>query len=84
MKVQAKNFKGIEYVEVTQLPSDQHSKILLTINKNILIKILIDGKVVGNCLQYKDYLQWYEKVFDQTLTLDKTVVSKEKMLKIEV
>jgi hypothetical protein len=63
MKVNSTIFKGIEYVQLSQLPEEQRERILETINRNLIIKILIDGKIVGNCLQYKDYDIWYENVF---------------------
>ena len=63
MKVQAKNFKGIEYIQVSQLPKDQYEKFQLTINKSLFIKILIDGKVISGCIQYKDYALWYESIY---------------------
>jgi hypothetical protein len=63
MKVNSTIFKGIEYIQLSQLPEEQREKILETINRSLIIKILIDGKIVGNCLQYKDYDSWYENVF---------------------
>ena len=63
MKVQSTIYKGIEYVQVSALPADQREKILKTINQGLLIKILVDGKLVSNCLQFKDYEDWFEGVF---------------------
>jgi hypothetical protein len=28
-----------------------------------LIKILVDGKLMSRCIQYKDYEEWYEKSY---------------------
>jgi hypothetical protein len=67
MKVQSTIYKGIEYVQVSTLPADQREKLLKTINQGLLIKILVDGKLVSNCLQFKDYEEWFENIFkDQT------------------
>ena len=75
MKVQSTIYKGIEYVQVSTLPPDQREKLLKTINQGLLIKILVDGKLVSNCLQFKDYEDWFESVFkDQA----RTVKSKNK------
>ncbi|HEY3401985.1 MAG TPA: hypothetical protein VGK59_01280 [Ohtaekwangia sp.] len=76
MKVQAKNFKGIEYIQVNQLPKDQYEKFQLTINKSLFIKILIDGKVISGCVQYKDYSLWYEGVYmnGKPVGVEETVV----------
>jgi hypothetical protein len=61
MKAEAKIFKGIEYIVVSDLPQVQQQHLIDTINHNLFIKIMIDGKIVGRCLQYKDYLTWYEQ-----------------------
>jgi hypothetical protein len=63
MKVQPKNFKGIDYVQVNQLPKEQYEKFVQTTSKSLHIKILIEGKVVSGCVQYKDYSLWYENVY---------------------
>lgn len=58
MKVKAKYFREIEYIEVKDLPQDQ--QMLLSHYKEAdYIKILIDDKVVGPCLQYNQYENWY-------------------------
>jgi hypothetical protein len=64
MKANSQIFKGIEYVQLNTLPNDQQSKIRETLNRNFLIKILIDGKVIGNCVLYKDYEFWYDSIFN--------------------
>jgi hypothetical protein len=62
MKAKAKFFKGIEYVVATELPEDQ--QLLLEHGGNLeYIKILVDGKVISNCLSYSVYSSWYHSVF---------------------
>ena len=63
MKAQSTIYKGIEYVQVSTLPSEQREKLLKTINQSLLIKILVDGKLVSNCLLFKDYEGWFESVY---------------------
>ncbi len=66
MKVQATIFKGIEFVNLQDLPADQQT--LLQHNNEVeRIKILIDGKVSSNCIQYKDYSYWYTMVFTKSV-----------------
>jgi len=65
MKVDCKVFKGIEYVQVSELPDDQRQLLVQTINPDLYIKILIDGKIVSGCLQYKDYSSWYHQHYTQ-------------------
>lgn len=63
MKVAAKVFKGIEYVQVNQLPEDQRENFVQSINDSLFIKILIDGKVLSDCVQFKDYEMWYDGIY---------------------
>ena len=59
MKADSKIFKGIEYVQVSELPQAQRELLMQTINPDLFIKLLIDGKIISGCLQYKDYSKWY-------------------------
>jgi hypothetical protein len=63
MKAEIKIYKGIEYVQVNLLPAEQQNIISQTLSNKLYIKILIDGKIIGNCLQYKDYELWYNNVY---------------------
>jgi len=63
MKVSSSIYKGIQYVQVSALPVEQRDRLLGTINTELFIKILVDGKVIGNCLQFKDYEKWFENVY---------------------
>ncbi|HEY0741466.1 MAG TPA: hypothetical protein VGD40_08390 [Chryseosolibacter sp.] len=63
MKADRKIYKGIEYVLVTELPKTQREQLFKTLTRDQLIKILIDGVVVPQCLQYKDYSLWFDNVF---------------------
>lgn len=65
MKVSSSIYKGIQYVQVSTLPAEQRERLLRTINADLFIKILVDGKVIGNCLQFKDYESWFENVYGQ-------------------
>ncbi len=63
MKIPAKNFKGITYVQLNELPIVQQELLLQTIHKDLFIKILIGEKVLNSCLQYKDYERWYHNIY---------------------
>lgn len=63
MKVISKVYKGIEYVQLGDLPREQQEKLKATVDPAIFIKILIENKVVANCIQYKDYSLWFDNVF---------------------
>jgi len=63
MKVNSTIYKGIEYVQVRELPPDQRELLLQSINRELLIKIMIEGKLVRNCLLFKDYEIWFDSVY---------------------
>jgi hypothetical protein len=64
MKVSSKIYKGIEYVQIKDLPKEQQETILDTLNHECLIKILIDRSIISNCIQYKDYVLWFDSIYD--------------------
>jgi hypothetical protein len=63
MKVNSKIYKGIEYVQLNELPSEQKERITESLHEEALIKILIDEKVVSNCIQYRYYELWFDTVY---------------------
>ena len=63
MKIPSKNFKGITYVQLNELPIVQQELLVQTIHKDLFIKILIGEKILNNCLQYKDYERWYHSIY---------------------
>ena len=77
MKVKAKVYKGIEFINVGELPTNQ--QLLLQHNREPeRIKILVDGKVVENCVQYNDYVKWYSSVYKSSVaTADVKPVKQE-------
>lgn len=72
MKVSSSFYKGIQYIQVSSLPEEQRESLLTTINGDLFIKILVDGRVIGNCLQFKDYEKWFETVYRPTPVEGKT------------
>jgi hypothetical protein len=76
MKADSKIFKGIEYVQVSELPQTQRQILIQTINPELFIKLLVDGKIISGCLQYKDYSKWYDEQYQTVInsTLEEAVV----------
>jgi hypothetical protein len=74
--VHSKMYKGIEYVQLDELPLEQKERIQGTLNKELFIKILINGQVLPNCIQYKNYRNWFENVYSVKADLSKIVSAK--------
>ncbi len=76
MLAKVKIYKGIEFIELHDLPKEQTVLFQEWAPKEAFIKILIKDKIVSNCVQYKYYKQWF-LVFKQ----EKAVVSPSSVLK---
>ena len=63
MRATSENFKGIEYIRISSLPSDQKDYIYKSVNHKLIINILKDGALMNDCLQYQHYLTWYENIY---------------------
>lgn len=63
MKAVSKIYKGIEFVQLSELPGSQQFSLLEGQSDHLFIKILVDGKILSRCIQYKDYCVWYENVY---------------------
>ena len=63
MKVNSTIYKGIEFIEISSLPNEQKTSLLEAVNPELLIKILVDGKLMPRCIQYKYYEEWYDNFY---------------------
>jgi hypothetical protein len=62
MKAKVNLYRGIEYVVVDDLPINQQK--LLAANPSLeRIKILIEGQIKSNCIQYAAYELWFIAVY---------------------
>jgi hypothetical protein len=74
MKVNSTVYKGIEFIEISTLPNDQKTSLLQSINPDLLIKILVDGKLMPRCLQYKDYEEWYDTAYQPIIKKENNAI----------
>ena len=66
MKAKERVYRGIEFICLDELPADQ--KLLLQHNRlPERIKILVDGKILSNCIQYHKYNAWYNHVYETSV-----------------
>jgi hypothetical protein len=72
MKVNSKIYKGIEYIQLSDLPKDQQDLIVKNVGEEFFIKILVEKNVISNCIQYKDYALWFENVYYSKVAPAKT------------
>lgn len=77
--VPSKIYKGIEYIQLDELPLDQQEKIQKTLSREFFIKILVNGQIVSNCIQYRHYRNWFESVY-VTKTIVREVIKTDQVL----
>ena len=70
MKISSRIYKGIEYVQLSDLPADQQQQVTLAL-EHTFIKILIDKSIISNCIQYRDYENWFEKAYPEVRSVAK-------------
>lgn len=68
MKVNSKIYKGIEYIQLTDLPNEQQDLIVQHLEEDDFIKILVENSVISDCIQYKDYEAWFDTIFRKPST----------------
>lgn len=61
MRVEAENYKGIEFVRISTLPEDQKKSIWTSLKRDKIIKILKNDCLLNDCVQISDYEQWYSE-----------------------
>lgn len=73
--IEAKTYRGIDFVRVSDLPEDQRTAIQNWLNADVIIKIQTETSLLSDCILYKDYLHWFEKIFTKILPVQSQKVS---------
>lgn len=83
MKAKAKFYRGIEFISVSDLPADQQL-LLQYAHEPDRIKILMDGKILNNCIQYKEYMGWYATVYERSVSATKPKAIQEEAFPVKI
>lgn len=62
MKAFIENYKGIEFVRISALPEDQKKVFWNSFDRHKIIKILRNEELLNDCIQYRDYQDWYKHI----------------------
>jgi hypothetical protein len=65
MKITSEIYKGIEFVRISSLGSEEKNQIWQTIQRDKIIKILRDNELLNDCIQYEDYVSWHQQMRGQ-------------------
>ena len=66
-------YKGIEFVTVSSLSAEDQELFRKTFKRSLLIKIMIDGVIVHDCIQYKDYVLWHAIYIEQNTSIKQMI-----------
>ena len=56
-------YRGIHYVRVSDLPSDQQPLFSEWLPSDQVIKIMIHKKIYEDCVQYHHYEHWFDNIY---------------------
>ncbi|MTI39035.1 hypothetical protein [Fulvivirga lutimaris] len=74
--IQSKVYKGIEYIQISDLSLNEQLAIREWLTLDTIIKIQTESELLTECVQYKDYTYWVENVLSKQATQKATVKSK--------
>ena len=78
MKAFIENYKGIEFVRISALPEDQKKVFWNSFDRHKIIKILRNEELLNDCIQYRDYQDWYKHIGQsETITMKSQDLRKE-------
>jgi len=66
-------YKGIEFVTVSSLSKEEQELFRKTFKRSLLIKIMIDGAIVHDCIQYRDYVLWHAIYIEQNTSIKQII-----------
>ncbi len=69
-KIYKRTFRGIDYIRLTDLPTELRGEIGNWLSDEVLIKIQTDEGVERDCIQVKDFIHWYENLFTPVTPVD--------------
>ena len=70
--IEAKIYRGIEYVRISELPEDQKASIKNWLNMDVIIKIQTETVLMSDCIMFKDYKFWFKKIYTNAVAAEET------------
>ncbi len=83
MKAKAKFYRGIQFISMSELPADQQL-LLQHAQHPERIKILLEGKILSNCIQYNAYSDWYATVYKRSVAVSKSKTEQEQVFPVKL
>jgi hypothetical protein len=64
--IRKKEYRGIEFIQLSDLNDTLQEEIKNWLNEDMLIKIKMEDCILRDCIQMKDFLYWYENLYTST------------------
>lgn len=74
-------YKGIEYIRISELPTEERTQIKNWLGTDMIIKIQTQDQLLPDCVVYKDYVHWFDKIFTKISPVDTSEKAKKPEVK---
>ena len=61
MKLGSKEYRGIHFIQLDDLPKEQAERISEWVSSKDIFKIRTEQEIFAGCIQYKTYETWYDQ-----------------------
>ena len=61
MKVSSKEYRGIHFIQLDDLPGDQAEMLKQVVSPENIFKIRTEKEIMAGCIQYRVYEAWFEE-----------------------
>lgn len=68
--ISPQHYKEIVYIQLEMLPEKQKNQFSDWIRETEMLKFQIEASTIDHCVNYQDYLFWYENFYDQRESYD--------------
>ena len=58
LPVQPRCYRGIEFIQLEELPDDVKHRAQNTMDSSVIIKIKTETEMLHGCIQWNDFTQW--------------------------
>jgi len=79
--IEGKVYKGIEYIQISDLTSNEQTAIKQWLASDTIIKIQTEKELLTDCIQFKDYKFWVENTLTSETPKESVVKTGGRVIK---
>ena len=61
--IRKRSYRGIDYIRLSDLNEEMNQEISNWLSEDVLIKIKTEQGIERDCIQFKDFLYWFENLY---------------------